>query len=116
MAGFLGKWPHEVDELPASEFQRLFIAEQLSPFGDRRADIQCGIIASTMANMFRAYIAGQARKPFTPMGVEEFMLPSMPKDPGPRQDIKAAEIQRQYEFMLAIQHIQNTVVAKDDPN
>lgn len=102
--------------MPESEFQKLYIAEQLSPFGDRRADIQAGIIATTMANMFRAYIAGQARKPFTPMGVEDFMLPSMPKDPGRQADIKAAEIQRQYEFMLAIQHIQNTVVAKNDPS
>jgi len=102
--------------MPASDFQECFIAEQLSPFGDRRADIQAGIIATTIANMFRAYVSGQSHKPFQPLGIDEFMLPIMPKIPGQKEDAEAKEIERQYKFMLAIQHIQNTVVAKDDTN
>lgn len=102
--------------MPASEFRECYIAEQLSPFGDRRADIQAGIIATTMANMFKAYVSAQAKRPFQPLSLEDFMLPAMPKMPGEREDAEAKEIERQYQFMLAIQHIQNTVVAKDDTN
>lgn len=102
--------------MPSSQFQELFIAEQLSPFGDRRADVQSGIIAATLGNMFRAYVAGMAKKSFQPLSIEDFMLPAMPKNPGTADERKAAEIERQYQYMLAIQAVQNAVAAKDDTN
>src|SRR5262245_30048251 len=94
--------------MPASEFTEFYIAEQVMPFGDRRGDIQGGIIAATIANVFKAYTAGMSKQKFEPVDIDDFMLPLVPRDP--RQPQQTPE--QQLQIMLAIQAYQNALVAQ----
>lgn len=51
LAGFLSKFPHEIDEMPVSEFLECMLYEQMEPFGGLRGDLQAGIIAATLVNL-----------------------------------------------------------------
>ena len=51
LAGFLGKFPHEIDTMPISDFIECALYEKLEPFGDLRGDLQAGVIAATMVNL-----------------------------------------------------------------
>jgi len=80
--------------MPASAFHEAMLYEQVEPFGDRRRDVQAGIIAATIANVNRG-------KDIRPYKVTEFMMPWDPvvhKPQTPEQQMK---------ILLALQQIQN---------
>lgn len=68
--------------------------EAIEPFGDRRGDIQAGMLASVLANIHR----GKDTRPFSPTDfIPKFDLPERrPQTP-----------EEQLNFMLMIQKIQN---------
>jgi hypothetical protein len=51
LAGYLGKFPHEIDEMPTSDFIKFMIYEQMEPFGDMAQYLHTGTIASTLINL-----------------------------------------------------------------
>jgi hypothetical protein len=51
LAGFLGKFPHEIDEMPSSEFLECMIYEQIEPFGAMGEHFHAGTVASTLINL-----------------------------------------------------------------
>lgn len=57
-----------MERMSAAEFREWEAVELIEPFGERRADIRAGIIASVIANVNR----GKNQKAFTP---EDFMIP-----------------------------------------
>jgi hypothetical protein len=49
--------------MPASDFYEFMLYEQLEPFGDRRGDVQAGVIAATIANVNRSKSTDRYFKP-----------------------------------------------------
>lgn len=64
----LGKTVHEIETtMSAREFFDWMDFYSVEPFGDQRADIRSGVVAATIANVYR----GKGKKPFGP---SDFML------------------------------------------
>jgi len=53
--------------MPSSEFFEWMLLERLEPFGDRRGDVQVAMLASLIANIYRA----SGRSPYT---MNDFLL------------------------------------------
>lgn len=64
-----------LDRISSRELSEWMVYAQLEPFGEARADLRAGIVASTMANTVRD--PKRRKKPFGP---EEFM-PQFDKEP-----------------------------------
>lgn len=80
--------------MPAQDFFEFMLFERMEPFGDRRHDLQAGIIAATIANVNR----GKDTEAYVP---SDFMLPW---DPVP--EVVQTQ-QQQLEMMLFLQAAQN---------
>ncbi len=78
--------------MSGSEFQEWMAFDQIEPFGDRRADLLCGILGSIMANLH-----GRAKDDpaFTP----DMFMPKF--DPEPEEVQDTAEQQRRLESFLS---------------
>lgn len=84
-----------MEVMPADEFFEWMIMEQIEPFGDKRGDIQAGLIAQVIANVHR-----DSRRHPEPYELSDF-LPKFVDDPPklkPRQSVE-----EQLAFMLALQ-------------
>ncbi len=81
-------------QMTSHEFYEWMVLEGIEPFGEKRSDIQAGIIASTMANIFRS-------KDQQPYDVTKFMPQfeeSKPQTP--------EEISNIFKALQAIQQVQ----------
>lgn len=87
-----------MERMSASEFYDWMVLERMEPFGDRRADIQAGIVASTIANIHRS----EKSKPYSPIDF-------MPRFEEPQQARQTPE--QHLKMMLLFQKVQNTQVA-----
>jgi hypothetical protein len=72
----LGKTLAEIADMSWSELQLWAAYYQLEPWGEERGDLRAGIIASTIANVYR----DASREPFSPL---DFM-PDFAEDRGPQ--------------------------------
>ncbi len=80
-----------MSRMSGSEFQEWMIFDQIEPFGDRRADLLCGILGSLLANL---HGRGKDDPAFTP---DQFM----PIFDEPKQEVQdTAEQQRRLESFL----------------
>jgi hypothetical protein len=70
--------------LTSAEFMELLVYAQLEPWGEERADLRMGILASTMANLWR----GKDSRGYTP---EDFM-PRFGANAAPTPEETDAEI------------------------
>lgn len=86
-----------MERMPASEFFEWMILESIEPFGDRRGDIQAGLVAMTYANANRT--------PNTnPYPLSDFLPEWEPS----QEPIQTQE--KQTDIMMLIQAMQNTRV------
>ena len=67
LATQLGKFVSEVEQMSGVELLEWMAYYKIEPWGEKRADMRAGVIASTIANIFRK----KGRKPFKPV---DFML------------------------------------------
>lgn len=93
--------------MPASKFFEWMHLERIDPFGERRADIRAGIIASVIANCFR----GKDRDPYT---ARDFMIPWDVAVETVK--VKQQSPEEQLSMMLMIQAAQNARVAQAAAN
>jgi hypothetical protein len=84
--------------MPASDFMEFMLYERLEPYGDKRSDIHCGIIASTIANVNR----DPKKQPYKP---SDFMPKFEVQKPQTAEDLM--------QMMLALQTVQNAQVTED---
>ena len=80
-------------EIDSQEFTEWMAYAALEPFGETRADLRAGIVASTIANVWRS---GES-EPFTP---GDFMPTFEPQEPEPVE--RDAEILHQQQLFEAL--------------
>ena len=91
----LGRTVTELSKMPAAEFAEWLAYYRHSPFGDERADLRTGIVASTVANA----MAGRPGKSWT---AKDFM-PEFGRSQPKRQTV-AEQLSIVKEFVAAAEH------------
>lgn len=89
-----------MERMTSAEFYRWMAMDLVEPFGDRRGDIQAGIVAQTMANMWR----DPKQKAFT----LDLFLPKFSSDPEPPK--RQQTVEEQIAMWEAIMIAQNASI------
>lgn len=90
-----------LERMTAREFTEWMLLEQLEPFGDRRGDIQAGIVAAMIANSNRTKKSDRVFKPLD-------FVPDWESAPTPAR-VQTPE--QQLNTMYLLQKIQNAQIA-----
>jgi Protein of unknown function (DUF4035) len=93
-----------MEVMPADEFFEWMILEQIEPFGDKRGDIQAGLIQQILANIFRDRT--QHPEPYE----LSIFLPKFCEQQEASTDKKPQTPEQQLAIFLAIQAKQNAMV------
>jgi len=88
-----------LDRMTVEEYQMWFLLEQIEPFGEFGAWLRTGVLASTIANIFR----GKDRSAFSPLDFmpEAFRPAKKPETPKTMK-----------EKWMAIMHAQNAIMER----
>lgn len=84
-----------MQRMSAAEFIEWRLLEQIEPFGDRRSDVQVGLLCALIANIHR----GKDTRPYT---ITDFVPTWDPPAP-----VRPQTPEEQLQFMLMIQATQN---------